>query len=76
MWELNKNDRSKDWKAVGTFASIQEATKRIIELEAKPVSGIHLEMFVETNYGSDEEFLGYFEYTGAKSLYVIKRVLN
>ena len=75
MWQLAmKTPADKDWMPVGTFATVTEAARRIVELEGIPKAGLFLEFYVETNeYGTDEEALRVFHHTGKRALYGIKR---
>ena len=52
------------------------AVRRIREIEGYSVTGLFLEIHIETVHGSDEEALGHFEYKGRRALYVIKRRMN
>lgn len=61
------------WIEIGAFDTVKEAAQRIRELEGYPVTGVFLEILVETERGSDEEFFGYLEHTGRDALYAVKR---
>jgi hypothetical protein len=73
MWQLHINRRQGEWAPDGTFETVRDAVRRIIELEHYSITGIHLEIFVESEYGTDEEAFGHLEYTGRAALYVVKR---
>ncbi|MDR3489792.1 MAG: hypothetical protein P4M05_33500 [Bradyrhizobium sp.] len=67
-------DAARVWGIVGSFQSVTAAVRQIIHIEDKQISGIHLEMYVDaTVEDNDDEATGYFEYTGKKALYAIKR---
>jgi hypothetical protein len=69
-----KTPADKDWTPIGTFATVTEAARRIVELEGIPTSGLFLEFYVETNeFGTDEEAFRVFHHTGERGLYGIKR---
>ena len=64
---------------VASFETVTDATRRIIEMEGIQLTGIHIEMYVDTVHGNDNEAFGHLEYTGRESAgrkthYVIKRV--
>ena len=41
MWQLAmKTPADKDWTPIGTFATVTEAARRIVELEGIPTSGL------------------------------------
>ena len=75
MWQLAmKTAADKDWTPVSTFATVTEAASRIVELEGVPMNGLFLQFYVETNeFGTDDEALRVFHYTGKLALYGIKR---
>jgi hypothetical protein len=62
-----------EWVADGSYETVTAATRRIREIEGRATGGIFLSMFVEIDFGGDDEVLGRFEYTGKHTLYVIKR---
>ena len=43
------------------------------QLKMTSVTGLFLEIHIDTEHGSDEEALGHLEYTGRRGLYVVKR---
>ena len=75
MWQLAmKTPADTDWMPVGTFGTVTEAARRIVELEGMPKNGVFLEFNVETNEcGTDEEAFRVFHHTGKRALYGIKR---
>lgn len=75
MWNLEviEQGQSKDWRREGTFATLKDAAKEIIRLENMPVTGLFLQMHVETNFGEDEEFLELFIFDGKNSSYTIRK---
>jgi hypothetical protein len=75
MWQLAmKTPADKDWMPAGTFATVTEAARRIVELEGVSQRGLFLEFYVETNEsGTDDEAFRVFHYTGKRALYGIKR---
>jgi hypothetical protein len=74
MWQLHMTNPGKEWGLVGNFESATAAVRQIIRLEDSPNMGIHLEMYVDTSVGNnDDEAFGHPEYSGKKALYVVKR---
>ena len=75
MWQLTmKTPADKDWIPVGTFATVTEASRRIVKLEGIPKNGLFLEFYVETDeFGTDDEAFRVFHYTGQRALYGIER---
>jgi hypothetical protein len=74
MWQLKMTNAAKEWVEVGTFDTVTEATRRIRELEDSDANGLFLEFYVETgHYGTDDEALRVFHYTGKRALYGIRR---
>lgn len=76
MWQLYVTDSNRQWTPGGTFDTVTAATAQIIALEGLTISGLHLETFVETKFGTDDEAFAAFEYTGRRALYVIKRMVQ
>jgi 3-methyladenine DNA glycosylase/8-oxoguanine DNA glycosylase len=76
MWQLHMTNAAKKWVEAGSFDSVTAATRRIIEIEGYPITGIHLEMHVDTLHGTDEEAFAHLEHTGRRALYVVKRVVQ
>jgi hypothetical protein len=74
MWQLHINRGRGEWTLDGTFETVRDAVRRIIELEHYPIKGIHLEIFFESDHGTDEEAFGHLEHTGRGGrCYVVKR---
>lgn len=67
---------AKEWVETESFGSMTAAVRRIREIEGYSVTGLFLEIHIETVHGSDEEALGHFEDKGRRALYVIKRRMN
>jgi hypothetical protein len=76
MWQLMMTNAAKEWVEAGSFETMTAAARRIRELEAYPVTGIFLEMHIDTELGTDEESFGHLEHTGRRALYVVKRRTN
>ena len=76
MWRLKRTDPAREWIDAGDFETVTAAAQRIREIEAYPVTGVFLRMYVDTVHGSDEESFGHLEHTGQRALYVIKRQMN
>lgn len=73
MWELHKTNEARQWELADRFETVTAAVRHLLDIEGlTDRTGIHLEMYVDTN-GTDDEAFGHFEYTGRKALYVIKR---
>jgi hypothetical protein len=45
-------DRGEAWVTVGSFETVTDAARKIIELESYPVSGIFFEILIETKAGA------------------------
>ena len=73
MWQLHINRRRGEWTPDGTFETLRDVVRRIIVLGHYSIKGIHLEIFVESEYSTDEETFDHLEYTGRDALYVVKR---
>jgi hypothetical protein len=69
MWELRmKTPADKDWMPAGSFDTVTEAARRIVELEGVPKNGLFLEFYVETDkFGTDEEAFRVFHYSVGKT---------
>jgi hypothetical protein len=67
---------AKEWIEGGSFETVTAAARRIRELEDYPVTGMFLEVYVDTEHGSDDEALGRLEHVGRHATYVIKRRVN
>jgi hypothetical protein len=63
---MTKHD--KDWMPVGTFGTVTEAARRIVELEGIPKSGLFLEFFVETHEFGRRSFPGFSLHRQARVL--------
>jgi hypothetical protein len=77
MWQLHATNTDRKWVMIASFETVTDATRRIIEMEGLQLTGIHIEMYVDTV--NDNEAFGHLEYTGKESAgrkthYVIKRV--
>ncbi len=73
MWTLHSASAGADWTTIGTFDSLKDAARRIIEIEGLPVSGVFFQTHVSSLDGSDDEALSHLEYTGRTAAYVVKR---
>ncbi|WP_158920947.1 hypothetical protein [Acidisphaera sp. S103] len=67
---------AKEWTEAGSFDTVTAAARRIREIEGRAEGGIFLSIYVEIDFGSDDEAFGHLEYTGKRALYVIKRRMN
>jgi len=76
MWQLMTTNAAKEWVEAGSFETVTAAARRIRELEDYPVTGVFLEMHVDTVHGNDEEAFGHLEHKGRRALYVVKRRAN
>ena len=76
MWRLKMTNTTREWIDAGDFETVTAAARRIRELEDYPVTGVFLQMYVGTEFGTDEELLGHLEHTGKRALYVVKRQVN
>jgi hypothetical protein len=73
MWQLKMTNAVREWTDVGSFETMTEAARRIRELEGYPVTGIFLEMHVDTELGTDQEAFSVLHHTGRRALYGIRR---
>ena len=71
-----KDATAKDWIEVGVFDTVTAAARRIREIEGRERGGIFLEMYVEIDFGNDEEAFSVFHHTGKRALYGIRRRVN
>jgi hypothetical protein len=76
MWKLMMTNAAKEWVPDGDFETVTAAAGRILEIEDYPVTGVFLQMYVDTVHGSDEESFGHLEHKGRRALYVVKRRTN
>ena len=76
MWRLMMTNAATEWVEAGGFETLTAAARRIRELEDYPVTGVFLEAYCDTELGSDDEALSYFEHKGRRSLYVVRRQVN
>lgn len=76
MWQLKMTNAAKEWIDVGTFDTVTAAAHRIRELEERPCHGLFLELFIEIDFGTDEEAFSVLHHTGQRALYAIKRRVN
>jgi hypothetical protein len=76
MWQLKMTNEAREWIEVGTFETVTAAARRIREIEGRTSGGIFLEMFVEIDFGSDEEAFSVLHYTGQRALYGIRRRMH
>ncbi len=73
MWQLMMTNAAQDWVDAGSFETVTAAARRIREIEAYPVSGIFLELHVDTIHDSDADAFGHLEHTGRRARYVVTR---
>lgn len=76
MWQLMMTNAAREWVAAGVFETMTAAARRIRELEDYPVTGVFLEIYADTELGTDEESFGHLEHKGRRALYVVKRRVN
>ena len=76
MWQLNVTDSNREWTNGGMFETLTAATAAIIANEGLTKPGIHLEFYVDVKFGTDAENLSYFEYSGKRAIYGIKRMVQ
>jgi hypothetical protein len=55
---------AKEWVVVGTFESVMAAARRIRELEGNQAHGHFFEIFVECDFGADDEHFSVLHHTG------------
>ncbi len=73
MWKLMMTNAAKEWVEAGHFGTVIEAARRIRELEDYPFTGVFLQIYADTEFGTDDESFGHLEHTGKRALYVVKR---
>ena len=76
MWQLMMTNAAKEWVEAGSFETVIAAARHLRELEDYPVTGVFLQIYADTVYGSDDEAFGHLEHTGRRALYVVKRRTN
>lgn len=76
MWQLHMTNAQNEWTHEGDFETMTAAAKRIREIEGYPVTGIFLEIQVDTAHGTDAEAFGHLEHKGRRAAYVLKRRVN
>jgi hypothetical protein len=76
MWQLKMTNAAREWVDAGSYETVTAAARRIREIEGRETGGIFLSMFIEIDFGSDEEAFGHLEHTGKRALYVVKRRVN
>ena len=76
MWRLKMTNPAREWIDAGDFETVTAAAQRIREIEAYPVTGVFLQMYVDTALGSDEESFSHLEHTGKRALCVVQRQVN
>jgi SAM-dependent MidA family methyltransferase len=64
-----KTNAAKEWVDVATFESFTAAARRIREIEGHPSGGI----FLEIDFGNDEEAFSVPHHSGRRALYGIRR---
>lgn len=78
MWHLKMAERGKEWVTVGSFETVPDAARKIIELEGSAAYGVFFQIYIETGPGavSEHESFGHLEHTGRNThrCYVVKRV--
>jgi hypothetical protein len=72
-WTLMAAMPGRAWVHAGTFASVTAAVGRIRAMETYPTTRIALEVYFETEGGTDAEALSYLEHKGRRATYVVKR---
>lgn len=76
MWELHMIEKGRQsWQKIDHFDSVTAAARRIIQIEGYQVTGLHLEMHVDTAHESDAETFRHLEHTGRLALYAVRRVM-
>jgi len=73
MWQLRMTNTAKEWGVVGTFESVMAAARRIRELEGNQAHGLFFEIFVECDFGTDDEHFRVRHHTGKRVHYGIRR---
>jgi hypothetical protein len=48
MWHLNMAGKGQPWRTIGTFETIADAARKIIDLEAYRTYGVFFEIYIET----------------------------
>jgi hypothetical protein len=78
MWQLKTAHRGDAWTKLGEFDTVAAAARKIIELEAYPVTALFFDMLVDTKSSTDDEAFSYLEHTGltTERCYLIKHLLR
>jgi len=75
MWKLSGRDNKiKLWSELGEFQTINDAARRVLELEGDPLGALFFRIYVDPPYEkSDAEILCRLEYQSAKGFYLLQR---
>jgi hypothetical protein len=71
MWHLAMIDSAGHAIAVGTFNTITDVRRRIMELEHYPLSGVHLEMHIDASLETNDKDPTHFKCRGRATLYTV-----
>jgi hypothetical protein len=74
-WKLSGRDsKIKQWSELGEFQSINDAARRVLELEGNPLGALFFRVYVDPpGEKSDAEILCRLEYQSDKGFYLLKR---
>jgi hypothetical protein len=76
MWRLSMAMPGEAWATIDNFDSVTAAAEKIRALESYPVSGIFLEVLIETAHGDEGEAFGHLEHTGRTTALTSSNVLR
>ncbi len=78
MWKLSARDNKIRQSAeLGEFQNINEAARRVVELEGDPLGALFFRVYVDPpGEKSDAEILCRLEYQSDKGFYLLKRVVQ
>ena len=78
MWKLSGRDNKlKQWSELGEFQNINDAARRVLELEGDRFGALFFRIYVDPPYDkSDAEILCRLEYQSPKGFYLLQRVVQ
>ena len=78
MWKLSGRDNKiRQWAELGEFQSINDAARRVLELEGDPLGALFFRIYAHPpGDKSDAEILCRLEYQSEKGFYLLQRAVQ
>jgi 16S rRNA G966 N2-methylase RsmD len=78
MWKLKGRDNNiRQWAELGEFQSINDAARRVLELEGNRLGSLFFRVYVDPPFAkSDAEILCRLEYQTEKGFYLLQRAVQ